>query len=63
MDYREVFDKLWEDYSMTNPSVNKIHAILKDEGEEVINDHIAFRTYDLYVLFMEKGLKEITLTL
>ncbi|MGQ1787194.1 MULTISPECIES: DUF1338 domain-containing protein [unclassified Saccharicrinis] len=47
MDLQAVFSKLFTDYSSLNPSVGKIHSLLKNEDEEILNDHIAFRTYNL----------------
>lgn len=61
MDYKEVLKRLWVDYNEINPSVNKIHVLLQSEGEQIINDHIAFRTFDLSAMNIEK-LSEIFLT-
>jgi hypothetical protein len=47
MELKSVFDRLWKDYSDQNPSVRKICELFTNEGEEVVNDHIAFRTIDL----------------
>jgi hypothetical protein len=46
MELKEIFDKLWMDYTSVNPSAGKIHELFTREGEEIINDHIAFRTFD-----------------
>lgn len=47
MDYQTIFKNLWDDYRTINPSVDKIHKLLEDKGETIINDHVAFRTYDI----------------
>lgn len=47
MNYKEVLEKLWNDYRELNPSVDKIHTLLGAKGEKIVNDHIAFRTYDI----------------
>lgn len=47
MDHNLIFEKLWKEYSETNPSANHIHAMLEEHGEKIINDHVAFRTYDI----------------
>jgi hypothetical protein len=47
MEYKKLFGKLWVDYNNLNPSINKIHSLLEQEGEVIINDHIAFRTFDI----------------
>ncbi|MEZ5010709.1 MAG: DUF1338 domain-containing protein [Bacteroidales bacterium] len=47
MEYRELFKKLWSGYSEMNPSAHTIHHLLEEMGENIVNDHIAFRTYDI----------------
>jgi len=47
MKLKSIFERLWLDYSDQNPSVGKIYDLFAKEGEEVVNDHIAFRTIDL----------------
>lgn len=44
LDY--LFEKLWESYTSQNPAVQQVHDLFITEGERVVNDHIAFRTYD-----------------
>jgi hypothetical protein len=46
MELKNIFDRLWQDYSDQNPSVKRIYELFANEGEEVMNDHIAFRTID-----------------
>lgn len=46
MNSQAIFSKLWEMYSSKNPEVQKIHDCFTRLGETVINDHIAFRTFD-----------------
>jgi hypothetical protein len=46
MELDAIFSRLWEDYSSQNPSAARIFSLFRDEGEEVVNDHIAFRTLD-----------------
>ncbi|MDZ7776004.1 MAG: DUF1338 domain-containing protein [Bacteroidales bacterium] len=44
---QRIFDKLWEDYTRQNPDAKKIHDLfVEKEGKPIINDHIAFRTFD-----------------
>lgn len=38
--------KLWEQYSGQNPAAKKIHELFTNKGETVVNDHIAFRTFN-----------------
>jgi len=42
----ELINILWEDYSSMNQQAKRIHELLKARGENIINDHIAFRTYN-----------------
>lgn len=44
--YQEIFENLWIDYLKQNPETKKVYDLFISEGERVINDHIAFRTYD-----------------
>jgi hypothetical protein len=46
MERIELFSRLWLDYTASNPSARKIVDLFTAEGEQVINDHIAFRTLD-----------------
>ena len=43
---QKLFDPIWEDYLKQNPHVKKIDELFTDLGERVVNDHIAFRTYN-----------------
>jgi len=42
----QIFDKLWVQYSRENPSAEKISKLFQNLGEQVVNDHVAFRTTD-----------------
>lgn len=42
----QVLDLLWQDYVKTNPPALHIHDLFTSQGEKVVNDHIAFRTFD-----------------
>lgn len=46
MDSKNIFTKLWKDYAELNPSVQEIHTLFTNAGENVENDHIAFRTFN-----------------
>lgn len=60
---QKIFDKLWADYTTQNPAAKKVYDLLILEGEEVLNDHIAFRTFNdprvnidvMAQLFIEAG--------
>lgn len=46
MSLKTIFSQLWEDYTSQNHSAQKVYDLFEKEGEQVLNDHIAFRTYD-----------------
>jgi hypothetical protein len=48
MKLETIFSRLWSDYISQNPSAEKIYRLFTDEGERVVNDHIAFRTLDYH---------------
>ena len=45
MNHQDIFNRLWAGYTSQNPSTKKIYDLFTAEGETVINDHIAFRTF------------------
>ncbi|AUC85146.1 DUF1338 domain-containing protein [Polaribacter sp. ALD11] len=42
----EIFDTLWMEYTQRTPSAQKIKDLFIDKGNKIINDHVAFRTFD-----------------
>lgn len=46
MNKDEIFNRLWRDYAAENPSAGAIHALFRNRGNRVLNDHVAFRTFD-----------------
>lgn len=61
----QLFDQLWSDYGKLNPSAVRVHRILTEAGEHVLNDHVAFRTFNsgdlnlenMAKVFLEHGYK------
>ncbi|MGE3608764.1 MAG: DUF1338 domain-containing protein [Bacteriovoracaceae bacterium] len=41
-----LLDKMWKDYVTINPLAQKVFDLLTGEGESVVNDHIALRTFN-----------------
>jgi hypothetical protein len=41
-----LLDRLWQDYVGFNPHAQQVVELLHQRGEQIFNDHIAFRTYD-----------------
>lgn len=66
MSYTEIFERLWNDYIQQNPHAKAVYDLFVSKGEEVVNDHIAFRTFNnkkinIEVLakpFLKAGYKE-----
>src|SRR5262245_40471556 len=45
-DIEMLLGRLWNDYAAINPQAGAIHKLLGEQGETVVNDHIALRTFD-----------------
>jgi hypothetical protein len=43
----DLLGRMWSDYVRLNPLARRIHDLLRQRGENVVNDHIALRTFDL----------------
>jgi hypothetical protein len=46
MKAKEILNQLWDIYITDNPSVKRVHDCFIEAGEKVMNDHIAFRTFN-----------------
>jgi hypothetical protein len=46
LDIDEFFRRLWQDYVAVTPQAQRIHELFTTSGERVVNDHVAFRTFD-----------------
>ncbi len=44
-DLDKLLQSLWKDYAALNAQAHAIHQLLLERGETVVNDHIAFRTF------------------
>ncbi|MBA2115308.1 DUF1338 domain-containing protein [Bremerella alba] len=59
----KLIDQLWDSYQKNNPQADRIHRLLSERGETIVNDHIAFRTFQdprigidqLAIPFLEAG--------
>jgi hypothetical protein len=59
----EFYEVLWDKYVELTPQVGRIHDLFQALGEEVVNDHIALRTFEgdlvgievLETYFLEQG--------
>lgn len=43
---QQLFDRLWAGYTLQNPEALSIFNLFVKKGETVVNDHIAFRTFN-----------------
>ncbi|MCE9684638.1 MULTISPECIES: DUF1338 domain-containing protein [Shewanella] len=51
----ELFAHLWQNYLTVTPSADKIHALLgSSQQNDVLNDHIALRTFNLEKVNLDK---------
>jgi len=48
-----LLDFLWRDYVAITPSARRIHDLMEARGERIVNDHVAFRTFDLAPIDLE----------
>ena len=53
------FDSLWSDYIRMAPKAAKIKKLFESRGEQVRNDHVAFRTFGLEPVGLESLEKPI----
>lgn len=49
-----LFDALWQDYIAITPSAQAIQQLPAAENENIINDHVAFRTFDRDKINLDK---------
>lgn len=50
----QFFEQLWKDYTAMAPQAERIRQAFVDRGEEVINDHVAFRTLNLEPIALKR---------
>ena len=48
-----LFENIWQNYLEVTPSAEKVHQLL-GSGEDIINDHVAYRTFNLEQVNLEK---------
>lgn len=54
MTINDFYDHLWQDYIKMTPQAEVISQALKDRGETLRNDHVAFRTFNIGPMRLEK---------
>lgn len=53
MNSRQFFSILWQQYTYVTPLATRIYSLFSEANQGIINDHVAFRTFDLYPLNIE----------
>lgn len=46
MSLEKMFIEMWRDYTSLNPKVIEVENVFKARGEKLVNDHVAFRTFN-----------------
>ena len=54
MSIETVLEKMWQDYLLLNPEAQRVVDTLLAEGESIVNDHIALRTFNVGVVALEE---------
>ncbi|ADZ92758.1 DUF1338 domain-containing protein [Marinomonas mediterranea] len=54
MNTNDFFDSLWSKYTQITPQAQRIQSLFQDQGETVLNDHVAFRTFNNSPIELEK---------
>src|SRR4051812_24928969 len=44
---REFLEQSWEQYCEITPDARRVRELLEARGEKLLNDHVAYRTFDL----------------
>ena len=57
MSIENVLESMWQDYLLLNPEAQRVVDTLRAEGESIVNDHIALRTFNVGVVALEECAK------
>ena len=49
----DLFSNIWHDYLTVTPSAKKVHNLL-GSGNDIINDHVAYRTFNIDKVSLDK---------
>ena len=52
-----VLQNMWQDYLVLNPEAQRVVDALRAEGERIVNDHIALRTFNVGAVALEECAK------
>jgi len=67
MTLEKIFTQMWEQYSKLNSQAPEIHLLLSKKGDQILNDHVAYRSVNLpgfgidvlSTPFLERGYKQV----
>ena len=45
MTLNSLMNQMWTDYCRLNPQADQIQSLISAQGEVIVNDHIALRTF------------------
>lgn len=54
MSIETVLQNMWQDYLLLNPEAQRIVDTLTTEGESIVNDHIALRTFNVGTVALDE---------
>ena len=57
MSIQTVLEHMWQDYLLLNPEAQRVVDTLLAEGESIVNDHIALRTFNVGVVALDECAK------
>jgi hypothetical protein len=57
MSIENVLASMWQDYLLLNPEAQRVVDTLRAEGESIVNDHIALRTFNVGLVALEECAK------
>jgi hypothetical protein len=57
MSIQNVLENMWQDYLLLNPEAQRVVNTLLAEGESIVKDHIALRTFNVGVVALEECAK------
>ena len=57
MSIQKVLKNMWQDYLVLNPEAQRVVDALLAEGESIVNDHIALRTFNVGVVALDECAK------
>ena len=54
MKVEQFFNNLWEQYTELTPQAKQIQTLFCEQGNEIFNDHVAFRTFNIHPISLDE---------